>query len=397
MIRWCALRDSCVLRAAEKFRIDRERRVCWKRHPSFEHASQKTSREAALPKELVLLPWLPKTSFTLGFVFCRMKAVGETPGYFCSYNTCQHRGRVFHVMQSGGTVSIVEVILGNEIGYRHLWTNAYGGSADDWRIACCSLGDFVLIMSGFDYNVFAFLVDVGAEPLSRSTFKMSKLTVSGDRSWPDRPYLCGTSESRAVLYFHDQKEMWQCSVEGLTLTMRKLPIQMPFRGGFGVVPLQLPDGNLLVAGSACRSRVITNIVVSEALDFENLGNMPCSPRTQVSLLLIKEQFVLGFGGASSLSDLWIFDLNSRRGSVIKQTGDWHPGGAFSPMAISDGQLYIIGGVCSKRVYRISLETLASLIQDVRISVAFCWCLRIPYHLESKYRLNKSLGTMVTSL
>jgi len=75
------------------------------------------------------------------------------------------------------------------------------------------------------YFLSAALVDVEEGPLSESTVHLTELTVEGDEEMEQRlfyPYLCPVSETRALLYFDMQDNMWYCDLKDHILTVKKL-------------------------------------------------------------------------------------------------------------------------------------------------------------------------------
>ena len=119
-----------------------------------------------------------------------MRKVGEIPGGFVSFNTCQHRGRAFRFSQKEGKLRLAEAILGEEVEVVEVQTALDCKTTDDSYITCCPLGGSILVMAGREENVFAALVDVGEGRLSKKTAHITTLTVCGDIEWPGWPFLC---------------------------------------------------------------------------------------------------------------------------------------------------------------------------------------------------------------
>jgi len=386
-----------------------------------------------------------------------MRKVGKIPNPCLSFNTCQHNGRTFHVSADGEKkLCIGELILGEEARYVHVATGVSCKLGYVWRMACCSFGQYILVMTGKEganrpsssdddsrssvtsqsssmsstlssereqdfvevegsqddsdesgtsdwsesgsvtssddqgnsdsshsseqpagntlkagkeYVVFAALVEVDEGPLDASTLHATELTVEGDKEWSDTPYLCSVSDSRALLYFNDQGDMWYCDVTARTLTMKKLKTRIPDTGGFNNLPLHLPDGRLLVTeGWYPYDKGIIVITPGEVPAFEKIGEIPGQPRYWTSTVLIGGRFMVGFGGLndSRPGDIWIFDFQTRRGSAVTSEGEWHPPDILVPLVVQGGTLYLADGP----IYSISLQALSELIQDIDVQAAF---------------------------
>lgn len=300
-----------------------------------------------------------------------MKALGPAPSGFSSLNTCVHNERVFHFSPSDGKLSMTEAVLGEAMDYATVQLNVECGS-ESGRVGCCSLGERLLALVGKGEegdDISAALIAVDDGKLNETKVHVSNLAVVGDREWDNWPALCQVSSERVLLYFGSQNYMWYCDIAGNTLTMKKLSVQMPTRGGFGAVPIPLPAGRMLVAGSDPESNDIIQISNDEEPRFSRVGTVPGSERCDTSILLIRGNFVLGFGGHNN-EDLWVFDLKVRRGSLVKIEGNWHQSDFWVPLALRGDVVYLLGGWCSETVHTISLEVISRLIQDKAIRTAF---------------------------
>jgi len=301
-----------------------------------------------------------------------MRRVGETGWELSTHNTCQHQGRVFHLSQDRGKLRISELLLGDNVRWVNVITHVACKADGDGFISCCSMGENILLMSGKSTNVFACLIRVGEGPLKKSSIHIVKLATKGVADWPDVSFLCSVSETRALLYFHWRDSMWYCDVEGAVLTVRPLATRIPAEEGFCTVPLRLPDGKLLVAGSLPPSTDITIISTDGEPTFRRVGTIPGEKRFATSTVLIAERFVVGFGGCGeeSIKDLWVFDLQTSQSSPVCQEGDWHPEDSVTPLIVQQSMLYLIGGEHSRSIHSISLQDLSELIQDADIQAAF---------------------------
>ena len=160
-----------------------------------------------------------------------MRKLGALPRQIASYNTCQHKGRVFHFSQRAAKLRVTEVLLGDRVEFVEVQTDVRCKTSNDKVIGCCSLDGRILVMSGRKSDLFAALVNVDEGKLSAETIHVISLKVKGKISWAGVPFLCQVSEDRALLYLNPQRRMWYCDVKGCDINLRKLSTQMPAKGG----------------------------------------------------------------------------------------------------------------------------------------------------------------------
>ena len=141
-----------------------------------------------------------------------------------------------------------------------------------------------------------------------------------------------------------------------------------------------------MAGSYPQSTDITLITCDEVARFEKIGDIPGVARDEASLVLVRDRFVVGFGGTASSrqNDLWIFDLKTRRASQVGQRGDWHPRGCLVPLVFQGDTIYLISGWGSSSVHCISLTSLADLIRNTSVRIAFCAWLGLPLRVQGAF-------------
>jgi len=302
-----------------------------------------------------------------------MKKVGEVLWDFYSFNTCQHRGRTFSFSSDSGKLRITEVILKEEPRCVSATTDALCKTEENCYIACCSLGQHILVMAGKDGSeVFAALADVGEGPVDTSTIHITELLVEGNKKWPESPCLCPVSDSRALLYFDGHLDMWYCDIKEHTLITKHVQTKISAPKGFRTVPLRLANERLLVAGASPDSNDIILISCNGEPTFEKVGEVPGDARCWSSTVLIGERFVVGFGGwnGKHMDDIWIFDLQTKKASPVAKGGKWHPATSWPFLAAKDGILYIISGEDSIAIHSISLQCLSELIQDLDFQEVF---------------------------
>jgi len=143
---------------------------------------------------------------------------------------------------------------------------------------------------------------------------------------------------------------------------------VPTTYGFSAVPIRLPDGRLIAAGTNLGSRDIILISCDEEPHFEKIGEIPGPGRICPSGVPIRSRFVVGFGGFNHkrFRDLWIFDLHTRKASAVMKEGEWHSASIWAFLAVHSDVLYLAG----ESVHAIALQTLSELIQDTDLQQIF---------------------------
>jgi len=321
-----------------------------------------------------------------------MRKIGEAPWTLASYNTCQCGGRIFRFSQEGGVLIASEVVLGETAAFAAVNTGIECKATNNADIACCPLGDRILVMAGSAGHIFAALLGIGAGRLSSSNYEVVELSVVGDRNWQPKPFLGQLSDSHALLYFTWQSGMWRCEAKDTTLTMKRLASDMPAQYGFITAPLRLPDGKLLMVGSLPYYADITIISMDGKPTFQKVSNVPGAMACYASTVLIDRRFVVGFGGTDRgrHDDLWVLDIETGMKSPVRKQGDWHPKDYWTPLVIRDGVLYLLGGQVGNSMNCIPLASLASLILNAKLRHAFCASLGLPLYL-SKAPMKKLLN------
>lgn len=217
------------------------------------------------------------------------------------------------------------------------------------------------------HNILATLLELD----SQDRIYSSKLELDGGVTWSGLPLLSAAGPDHALLHFAGGPEAWVCRVVGHTLEVSRLPAALPVSGGFGGLPLLLPDGNLLAAGGWPPSRTITGISLNRAPYFLELGKMPGPGRHCVSTTLAAGHFVLGFGGwgTGPLDELWVFDLKTGLSSEVRKEKAWHPASSLVPLVVQRGELWLLGGRDTSKISHIPLKKLAALVEDARVRAA----------------------------
>jgi len=304
-----------------------------------------------------------------------MNKVGELECELHSYNTCEHQERVFNFgPDSQGKLVVSELFLGEEAGVREVNGGVKCKCSSIRFFACCALGDRILVMAGERdaTDFFCALVTIDAGELTKKSIHVEEKKVTGWEKYEPVPFLAQISENKVWASFYYSDEIWIGELKGDDLVMTKHSDHLPTEKGFGVPPVRLPDGRFLAAGGHPLCTAITAITPGERFSFEKIGDMPGEGRYCVSTTLIKERFLVGFGGwnDNDVDAMWIFDLQTHRASGVAKEGNWHPGGWWPFLTVKDNIVCIVGGYNSTNVHFLSLQCLSELIQDLDLQGAF---------------------------
>jgi len=304
-----------------------------------------------------------------------MRKVEELKWKLWPYNTCDYQGRVFNFAPDDqGKLVVSELFLGEEVEVRRINTEVDCKCKYQYYSSCCPLGDKILLMVGERYATDSLCALVSIDPgkLTKKSIHVEEKRVTGLERWKDEAYLVQISENKVWASFRWSDEIWIGELKGDELVMTKHQDHLPMIWGFGAPPLPLPDGRLLAAGGSPPCTNITLITSGERFFFEKIGDMPGKGRDSVSTILIKERFVVGFGGwnGNPVDNMWIFDLQTKKASPVVREGEWHPTVSWPFITIKDDILYIIGGVDTRLVHSTSLQHLSELIQDLDVQEAF---------------------------
>jgi len=310
-----------------------------------------------------------------------MKKVGRLPWKLWSCNTWEHQRRVFNFVPDGQRKLVVsEIFIGEKAEVGRVNTDVDCKCSDDCFVSCCPFAGKILVMAG-DYRAtdfFCALVSIDPGELTKESIHVEEKKVTGWKRYESMPYLAQISKDKIWASFHWSDGIWIGEIKGEAIVMTKHPDHLSTEKGFCAPPLQLPGGRLLAAGGWPDSTSIVFITAGEQFSFEKVENMPRKENTCVSTILIKERFVLGFGGSynSDVDEMWIFDLKTHKVSAVNKEGEWHPGGPRPVLVVRDKELYVIGGGTAS-AYCISFSALSRLIQRSKVKRAFCSWLGFP--------------------
>jgi len=312
-----------------------------------------------------------------------MKKVRELRWGLLSYNTCEHRDRVFNFgPDSQGKLVVRELFLGEEVEVKEVNTGVDCKCRYTRFFSCCPFGNKVLVMAGEQGAADFFCAFVRIDPgeLTKESIHIEKKKVIGWEKYETVPFLVQIAENKVWASFFNSDRIWIGELKGNELVMTKHQDHLPTTDGLGAPPLPLPDGKFLAVGEWPSSTDITIITPGEHFSFRKIGDIPGEERYCVSTTLIKERFLVGFGGwkGKLVDAMWIFDLETHKVSAVKREGEWHPGGRWPALVVRDKELYVIGGFNTIAAHSLSFAALVRLIQNDRVRCAFCTCLGFPF-------------------
>jgi len=308
------------------------------------------------------------------------------------YNTIAYGGKLLHFSQCQGKLCVTEILIGWWVRTKTVNTGIDCKTCKDWQISCCSFSDKILVFSGHASDFFCALVSIDPGELTREPIHIDEKRVTGWGECDTALFLVQIAENKVWASFYNSDEIWIGELKDETLDMTKHPDHFPVEGGFGTVPLRLPDGKFLVAGAKQKSTDITLITPGEHFHFEKAGDMPGEGMEKVSTILIGERFIVGFGGWNykDTNDMWIFDLKTHRVSAVKKEGEWCPATCWPFLTVHNQDLCILGGWSTEAAHSLPFRELSTLILDYEIRSAFCVCLgpRVPLDKELSGRISR---------
>jgi len=303
-----------------------------------------------------------------------MRRAGELPRGIRSYNTCEYQGRLFHFTSDSGKLVVSELILDKRVKVKQVNTGVDCKCTRECITSCCPFNDKVLVMIGKQTatDLFCALITIDPGELTAQSIHIERKQVTGWRTCEETVFLAQISENEVWASFLGSHTIWIGEIRGKEIAMTKHPDRLPTMWGFRSPPLRLPDEMLLVVGELPTLANLTIIAPGDQFIFDKIGELPGGARYEVSIILIKERFVLGFGGwnGKHTDEMWIGDLQTGKASHVKKGGEWHPAGSWPSLAVKDNILYIIGGENITSAHSIPISILASLIQDSNIRSSF---------------------------
>lgn len=288
-----------------------------------------------------------------------------------------HNGRIFGFSQKQGKLAVTEITIKSGTPGRAEHASVLTDFAiSGGNLACCSLGPGILLMWGNRSKAFAALLDVEGETLESWALHFTRLSVRGDLTWADTPFLCQISETRAALYFYKKEGLWCCDTDDNSLVVGKLTGWTPLAQGFAGVPVCLPDGKLVIAGSlpgSPDSAGLAILAVDSKGRYGKMGYAVLGHRWHwVSTVLVWERFLVGFGGwnGGCLNSLWVFDVHDRKGCMVAKGPEWHPPDRLPLLAVVGDKLCVIGGYNSTVISAMTLEGLEEGLSNGDVQKAF---------------------------
>lgn len=299
----------------------------------------------------------------------------------CPRHTLWYNGRLLHFSSSGSQFLISEVVFHS--GGKNRLTYFTEVECIGTEVACCRFRDGFLMMGGANNSVYAALVTIADGRLSSETVHTTALGVRPLITWRTLSFLVQIAENTVFLHSSGiTSTMWSCRIKGNMVELTELSLQVRGGEGFGVLPIRLPDGGLLFAGSALPSTELVRVFFDNGIRSESIGTIPGVKRLGPSMIVLANRFILGCGGyyEDSLDDLWIFDLSTQKASIIWEEAGWVPGSLRSLLFIEGERLFVITG----NIFVIPFARISERIDDNEVRAAFCEVLRLP--LTPKYVL-----------
>jgi len=310
-----------------------------------------------------------------------MRDLGGCFSRYHSYDTIDHKGRVFHFFQCGGKLYVTEIFFGPWLKTRTVDTGVGSDLDREAYISCCSFGeDILVIVNGEDVkDVLCILMSIEPGELRQESICFEGKWVRGWKEHWTAPYLVQLSENEVWVSFNWSNNVWIGVIEGEELIMARYPVHIPNTEGFYSRPLRLRPKRLLAIKGRAPSIDIISLEVGERLSFEKIGELIGKGRYSIATILIKRRFVVGFGGWNKdyRQDMWIFDLQTRKISLVTNQGEWHPPSQDPVLVIRKQKLYVIGGEPATSVHFLSFSALSRMIEYGGVRSAFCFCLGLP--------------------
>lgn len=324
------------------------------------------------------------------------RAEGAT-AWFHSLDTCLYKGRIFHFSTTGGKLTVTEVFLDDWGRFVSVRTDLDSPSLS---IACCAIGSRILVMSGNDSNVFGFLLRIDDGELMKTSIQAETLSVSGNISWGRPFFLHSVSDTRVFLYFHEESRIWCGELAAHAIKLRSLTKILSPHMALCSPPVALPSGEFLVAAT-CQDKNGMHIVsVSRTCALRRVGSVPRGRAFGASALLVRERFLVGFGGTNVFSNCWILDTHTSRRSFAwcdrRPTfeGCW-------PFLLARGDvLYLLG----RKLHSLTIRQLSESIYDKELRGDFCFAIGLsrdltayPYASQSRFFREASMWTEIAHI
>lgn len=322
--------------------------------------------------------------------FLGMKKIGEDSRRHLLDYFFEHHGRVFQFYISE-ELHVTEYFLGERVETVDAVTKVNWDKHLTDILGWCSLGDdFLMILGG--KGICALLLKVDEGKLISGAVHVTSLTVTGEQAWEVPSFLCQVTETRALLCFLKTNRLLYCDLIGNGLVLKLLNTKAPVSWKCKPSVICLSDRQLLMTGLSSRSTDISLIVCEDEPRFERLGDIPGLPMQKSSIVLLKNRFVVGFGGDehTRFTELWIFDVQTRASSFIWEKGDWTLENN-SVLVAGDDTLFLIG----YGVHSITFQALSELIDNIAVRAAFCNA--FGFSLASKYTLPSAMRPLLSGM
>jgi len=306
----------------------------------------------------------------------------EMPWNIRSFNSCQHKGKLLSLSMDAKKLCVM--VFGLTCDLRLLDVSSSWESHRAKVFTCGSLGSAVILL-GTAYNIashhyepVAALLSLDDDALKATSIQSVQLTVNGiEASLTSQPFLSPVSETQMFVTFSGNPDVYFCELEKSSLCLHCRAIHhLHAPGGAFATSLCLPGVGLLTVGGKPPSREIGLLRWTThglQVTWEKIGDLPGEARSLTSAILLGERFLVGFGGIGEarLDDLWIFDVQTRKGSPVAKKGEWHPPSYGVSLLAQGDAIFLVGGRKTATTHCLPVNALSKLITDKRLRSAFC--------------------------
>jgi len=300
-----------------------------------------------------------------------MKKLMDLQQNLYSYNTVYYKDKLFNFVANRSELTITELSLESASTRR---TNRVTVSRPVTCVSCCSFGDEILLLGELkaESGFLCALVTIDSNEWGTPYVRLKERVVTGLEEHEGTIFLAHFLKNNVWVSFVNSDEVWIGELIGGELAMTNYSTHQPVARGLSAPPLRLPEGTLLLAGGNPLTNRLVLVSKVHPIWTSRIGVIPGEGRYCVSTVLVKERFVVGFGGLASkaIDEMWILDLVTHETASVKKAGQWHPAAYWSVLTVNEDTLYIIGGRDALSIHSLPLSSLLDLIQDPRIRSAF---------------------------
>lgn len=304
-----------------------------------------------------------------------MRNVGSVPKSLHKLCTLQHNGRVFKFLRDSSGLFITELFLGKG----RLSEDVLIASNCKQRFCCCSLGSKILLVSGERRRGLALSITVPDDELTVENVKVEVLEIINPLDFSDWFFLCPSSETSAFIIFAEEEgTLWRCDVEERRLRLGA-PAKFSETRRLSAIPLHVSDSKAVVIGAFSDPREISCMSVNDGLAIQPVGRVPVAGDFSVLTILPGERFLVGLSGetANALDRMWVFSLETGKGSALVEKGAWMSVSHSSSLFFSEDALYVAANGMPSYIAKITLPDISELIYDDAVREEFCQFFELP--------------------